>query len=291
MHTVKKRTAMILSAAAVALFAAGALLVNHRLYFQLRKPLYLRLLRQAAPFSPDRTERLGFAHPTDSSKAQRLSEYFGLDTMVNDKMTTWEKTLTLASFVGRAIPHGNQQTQPRSETAIEIWEHSRHTERALNCRLHSYLLHDLLLAAGVKNRVTFCLPASTTDNDCHVVNSAWLPEHGKWAMVDSDFRFWLSRPGDATPLNVGELRRCLLGGEDIETHGLPHAPRRMSGSQYLAYMAKNTYWFACDKDNGFTTRRASDTLICLVPPGYGERRHHFTGGIATSSETAFWEAE
>lgn len=286
----KRRRVIALSVAA-ALLTAGALYVNRRHYFQVRKPLYLRLLRQAPPFSPTHADGLGFSHPADSAEAQRLSKYFGLDTVVSASMTTWEKALALASFVGRAIPHGNQETQPRSETAIDIWEHSLRTERALNCRLHSYLLHDLLLAAGVRGRVTFCLPASTTDNDCHVVNSVWLPELGKWAMVDSDFRFWLSRPGYTTPLGVGELRQRLIAGEDVETHGLPCAPQRMSGSKYLAYMAKNTYWFATDQDNGFTIRRETGTRVCLVPPGYGERRRHYLDGISTSSETAFWEVE
>lgn len=285
----RRRTVAVVSVV-LALTAAGALYANLRHYFQLRKPLYVRLLRSAPPFTSARGGA-GFACLADSVEARRIFDYFRLDTVVRATMTTWERSLALAAFVGGAIPHGNQKTPPRSETAIDIWEHSLTAERALNCRLHARLLHDLLLAVGVRDRVTFCLPESTTDEDCHVVNSVWLPEYGKWAMVDSDFRFWLSRPGDATPLGLDELRRCLIGGEEVETHDLPCAPRRMSGSQYLAYMAKNTYWFACDLDNGFAAARSSDARASLVPPGYEGGRRYCHDGVVTSSEASFWEME
>ena len=139
------------------------------------------LLRYATPYASD-TVRYRFVYRQDTIQAQKIHAYFRLDTLLTDSSaTTWDKTLTLATFVASHIPHANQTKYPQKSNAIDLWEYTRKVEPAFNCRLHAILLHELMLAEGITNRFVTCLPADTLDSDCHVVNLVWLPEQNKWA--------------------------------------------------------------------------------------------------------------
>lgn len=163
------------------------------------------LLRAAAPYAAD-TVQFRFAYRQDSVRAREIRDHFRLDTLLRRDASTWENTLALAKFVARNIPHANQQVYPEKCNAVALWEYSRTVEPAFNCRLHSILLHELLLASGITNRFVTCLPADSLDTDCHVVNIAWLPELQKWAMVDSDMQAFITDPAWYAALARGDAR-------------------------------------------------------------------------------------
>ena len=115
------------------------------------------------------------------------------------------------------IPHDNQEIEPEHRNAIDLWEYTKNVAPAFNCRLHSILTFELMLAAGLEARYVTCLPEDEDDNDCHVVNEVWLPELGKWAMIDSD-----------------------MGG-----HYICDVDAQLPGygfSAYTAYMMKSHFW-------------------------------------------------
>ena len=57
------------------------------------------LLRHATPYASD-TVRYRFVYRQDTIQAQKIHAYFRLDTLLTDSSaTTWDKTLTLATFV------------------------------------------------------------------------------------------------------------------------------------------------------------------------------------------------
>ena len=126
-----------------------------------------------------------FIYQQDTLQAQKIRAYFRLDTLLTDSSaSTWDKALTLAKFVASNIPHANQTKYPEKRNAIDLWKYTREVEPAFNCRLHSILLHELMLSEGIINRFVTCLPADTLDSDCHVVNLVWLPER---ASLDKQF--------------------------------------------------------------------------------------------------------
>ena len=177
------------------------------------------LLRHATPYASD-TVRYRFVYRQDTIQAQKIHAYFRLDTLLTDSSaTTWDKTLTLATFVASHIPHANQTKYPQKSNAIDLWEYTRKVEPAFNCRLHAILLHELMLAEGITNRFVTCLPADTLDSDCHVVNLVWLPEQNKWAMIDSDMQAWISNP-EGTPLSLAEMRERYISGSPMQIHPL-----------------------------------------------------------------------
>ena len=192
------------------------LLVRYVFNRQLNEPLgkdKIELLKNAGKYAPDRVS-YNFVYQQDTAKAQQIREYFRLDTIVKPTEVTWNRAIALARFVAKNIPHANQNNYPKKCNAIGLWEYTRTTEPAFNCRLHSILLHELLLSEGIVNRFVTCLPADSLDSDCHVVNQVWLPEIQKWAMLDSDMRAW-AEDENGTPLSLAEMRERYINGQEI----------------------------------------------------------------------------
>lgn len=148
-------------------------------------------------------------------------------------MPTWDKAISLARFVAENIPHANQKINPKRRNAIDLWKYTRSIEPAFNCRLHSILLHELLLSEGIVNRFVTCHPADSEDSDCHVVNLVWLPELQKWAMLDSDMNAW-AEDEKGTPLSLAEMRERYIDGREIV-----YRPLLNSDNDFVYYRA---YW-------------------------------------------------
>ena len=125
-------------------------------------------LKDAGKYIPDTTS-YNFAYQQDTAQSQKIREYFKLDTVVSPTKPTWDKAISLARFVAENIPHANQTINPKRRNAIDLWKYTRSIEPAFNCRLHSILLHELLLSEGIVNRFVTCHPADSEDSDCHVV--------------------------------------------------------------------------------------------------------------------------
>lgn len=245
----------------------------------------VELLHAAGAYAPD-TTGYRFTYEQNSDRAREIREYFRLDTLLDASATTWDNTLAVARFVADNIPHANQTEQPKTCNAIALWEYTRNTEPAFNCRMHSILLHELLLASGITNRFVTCLPADPEDWDCHVVNLVWLPEHQKWAMVDSDMKAWIAGE-DGTPLSIEEMRSRILDGAPVEVRPLSE---KRDEKAYLTYWTKNLYWFECWEDTGYDKEvKFEGRSIALLPPGFdGFRTAAST--VCTTDAARFWAA-
>lgn len=272
----------------VALLAARFIFrdaITHKL-LDMQRTERIGLLRAAGGHTPDSVS-YRFVYRQDTARARVLRRYFRLDTLAGPSAATWERTLATARFVAHHIPHANQSVYPEQPNATGLWEYSRTVESAFNCRLHSILLHELLLAQGIVNRFVTCLPADSLDNDCHVVNQVWLPERQKWAMIDSDMQAWVSDP-EGTPLSLAEMRAHYIAGTDpsMRIRDLLDTKDR---TYYRAYWAKNLYWFICweqtgyDKEVGYEGR-----TIALMPAGFDGFK--LDKAVRTSDAARFWAA-
>ena len=255
---------------------------------------YVELLRNSGPFSKD-TVSLEMKIVQDSVRAKEIRDYFQLDKLYDADADTWTKALAIGKFVATNIPHDNQEIEPEHRNAIDLWEYTKDVAPAFNCRLHSILTFELMLAAGLDARFVTCMPFDRYDNDCHVVNEVWLPELGKWAMIDSDMDGNYASDLDGTPLSLREIREHYISGEKMQYHpGFKKATTKKLNNHY-AYMAKNTYWFNCwetlsyYQEDGENRLREAGRDIYLVPSGFdgfGIRE----GGIVTTDADAFWAA-
>ena len=235
-------------------------------------PARVDSLRAAGAYGAD-TVDFSMRIVQDSVRAKEIREYFQLDTLYTADSPTWEKAVAIASFVERNIPHANQKVEPEHRNAIALWEYTREVEPGFNCRLHSILTFELMLAAGLTPKFVTCLPQDRNDPDCHVVNEVWLPELGKWAMIDSDMGGHYVSDENDVPLSLAEMRDHYIAGEKMWMHpGFGKGSNKLS--QYYAYMAKNTYWFMCEEEltYGVEDHPAGDTnrgrMLNLIPTGF-----------------------
>ena len=250
----------------------------------------VKLLRDAGQYKAD-TADVEITYVPDTIRAKEIMDYFCLDTLYDADASTWEKTLAIGKFVANNIPHDNQKEYPKYVNAIGLWEYTKTVAPAFNCRLHSILTYELLTAAGIKARYITCLPYDRNDNDCHVVNEVWLPEIGKWVMIDTDMkRYVADREGNL--LSLAEIREHFINDKKLVVyHNFDNPSSKIS--YYHAYMAKNTYWFCCWGDlgfyqedyNTFPESKLRSRYYALVPEGF----ETFSGKeITTHDPEQFW---
>ena len=250
----------------------------------------VKLLREAGRYKAD-TADVEINYVPDIKRAEEIMDYFCLDTLYDADASTWEKTLAIGKFVATNIPHDNQKEYPEYVNAIGLWEYTKTVAPAFNCRLHSILTYELLTAAGIKARYITCLPYDRNDNDCHVVNEVWLPETGKWVMIDTDMkRYVTDRKGNM--LSLAEIREHFINDKKLVVyHGFDNPSSKIS--YYHAYMAKNTYWFCCwgdlgfyqEDDRTFPESKLRSRYYALVPEGF----ETFSGReITTHDPDQFW---
>jgi hypothetical protein len=272
------------------LAATGVFDVTIDLSYEYNLNGFLRSLKKSGPYVND-TLTFHIQSVPDSAKAAKIREYFQLDTLYEASASTWDKTLAIAQFVARNIPHANQQSQPRSRNAIDLWEFTRTVEPGFNCRLHSILTFELLTSVGIEATYVTCLP-KRDDGDCHVVNQVWIPELEKWVMIDSDSGGYCATDGNGNLLSLQEIRERYISGEPIVYHPGFSAAQESLGSDHYRYMAKNTYWFAAWEDIHFGQEAGNGQdarYFNLVPKGYKPFNYQ-EGDLLTSDADQFWAA-
>lgn len=250
---------------------------------------YIEILQQSGHYHND-SRSFNIHSVADSTRAAEIRNYFQLDTLYDEKASTWENTLAIAKFVATNVPHANQTIQPEKKNAIYLWEYTKNAEPAFNCRLHSIMLFELLSAVGIDATYITCMPKDKKDKDCHVVNQVWIPELEKWVMVDSDMGGCYATDSDGNLLSLQEMRNFYINDRHICYH--PQFGDAVDKDfWYYDYMAKNTYWFSCWENIHFDQESSAwkdnDRYIHLVPEGFkpfGINR----SDMITSDAEQFW---
>ena len=251
------------------------------------------VLRSSGEYAAD-TNVFSMQIIQDSARAKEIRDYFQLDTLFPENANTWEKAVAIGKFVSSNIPHDNQKKWPEHVNAIGLWEYTKDVAPAFNCRLHSILTFELLLAADIKARYITCMPQDENDSDCHVVNEVWLPELNKWVMIDTDMGGHFVSDMDGMPLSLKEMREHYILGKKMMMH---YAFNEGSSKvdDYYAYMAKNTYWFSCWGTLSYYQEDYKmedinrDSYVNLIPSGFEPFRVG-GGNIVTTNADLFWDA-
>ena len=259
--------------------------------YEVRFDKLVDLLRSSGPYEKD-TTLFEMKVLQDSVRAKEIRDYFQLEQLYDADADTWTKALAIGKYVAANVPHDNQKIEPEHRNAIDLWEYTKNIAPAFNCRLHSILTFELFLAAGLDARYVTCMPGDEDDTDCHVMNEVWLPELGKWAMIDTDMEGNYASDLDGTPLSLREIRDHYISGEGMQYH-----PRFKKGTtkvdKHYSYMAKNTYWFSCWETLSYyqedwqNRQREIGREIYLVPSGF-EGFDIDEGAIVTTDADTFW---
>ena len=253
----------------------------------MRGEIYTEALQAAQPYQPD-TISYSFELISPADKSKEVREYFQLDSLLQGSNDTWDKTLRIAR-IAASIKHDNPNPRPTRYNAVDLWEWAKEHPNGFNCRTHSIMLHEMLLAVGIANRVITCSPKDTTDQDCHVVNSVWLPENKKWVMVDSDKHAYATDE-EGTLLSLKEMRVKMINEEPIIFKPFPNDSIKEGNLRH--YWAKNLYYFdAIEKQTFDVETSPSKTYrkIYLVPePNNYPKSFSPQHDILTTDADSFW---
>ena len=214
---------------------------------------YVEELQSAKPYLSD-TIDYSFELISQNDKSKEVRDYFQLDSIVQGCEDTWDKTLRIARIVA-SIKHANPDPKPEKYNAIDLWKWAKSHPKGFNCRMHSIMLHEMLLSVGIANRVITCSPKDTTDMDCHVVNSVWLSEESRWVMVDSD-RGGYATDENGLQLSLEEMRERIVNDEPIIFKRFDDALIEQNDSRW--YWAKNLYYFDAIEKQTFDVESQSN---------------------------------
>ncbi len=241
-------------------------------------------LLRATEYKPS-NDSITFNHRPDSVFASKIVDYFRLDSIVDKYPDTWNRAIAVAKIVCANIPHENQKTEPTDKTSIGLWQYSKTLNSGINCKYHSVMLHEMLNAIGIQNRIIWCMPMDSTDRDCHVVNHVWLPEYNKWAMLDSDMNTFM-KGVDGQPMSIAEIREDLTNNNQSTEHPILSSGKR--ADYYKCYLAKNLYWFETLKETGYNLYDSPMSYVRLLPVNFNGFGKNINRHVATTDEAKFW---
>lgn len=140
-----------------------------------------------------------------------------LDEVVSDKVMVMERALALKSWVGRQWKFGVPDPYP-PWNAVKVLEWIRSGRTGGFCGQYAMVYLQACLSVGIQAR--YIEVGQVTNPYSHFTTEVFLPEFGKWAVLDPTAQPHLASHYlvDGVPQNALELHRALLGnrGDQVE---------------------------------------------------------------------------
>lgn len=233
-----------------------------------------------------------YACPSSDPGIARVRDYFKVDEIAGtgDEITRMKNIMT---WVHKNVKYDGHEGYSGERNAIALYEHGRQTGKGINCYMVGALANEIYLAAGFASQFVMCMPADSTDIDCHIINSVWSRDKQKWIWMDSAFGTWVEDSG-GEPMSIPEVREAIIRRSPMT---LSEGETTMLGtnrSYYLdRYMAKNLYWIGLYAEYRFNTGSAQPRIpgLALTPSGFrawssrGRSYDH-----TTHNPEQFWQA-
>lgn len=273
------------------------------------KPSYLDKLKNASKYNfNDNREIPKFTYQDQSNpNLVALRKGFNLDSIAgygNDV----SKILNLLHWIHNLIPHDGNHENPTIKNAISMITQCKKEERGLNCRGLSTVLNECYLSMGFKSRFITCMPKDSVFDDCHVINSVYLPNDKKWIWIDpTNNAYVMNENGEL--LSIEEVRERIINDKPIILNPDANWNNKSTTTkqEYLYnYMAKNLYRLQCPLVSEYDTETWKEgkkvTFVELLPldafqqkPDMSESTNTKTGTtftyLKTNNPNSFWQTK
>ena len=240
----------------------------------------LEVLKESPSYGADTVQKPKFEYalPSDSLLTA-TREYFNLDSVAGDGDDI-SRIKNLLYWVHNSIPHaGDNGLAPGERTLRNTYESAKRDSCGYNCRALAISLAEALLVEGIPARYVTCQSKEwDTDNDCHVICTAWSESLGKWVWVDPTFAAYVTDE-NGTLLHPGEVRYRLQNDLPLILNKDANWNNRYTENKeyYLdEYMAKNLYIMSVN------------ALNQVAPEGPSSHRHT-NAHVMTTDEEWFWQ--
>lgn len=253
----------------------------------------LEVLKESPSYGADTVQKPKFEYalPSDSLLTA-TREYFNLDSVAGDGDDI-SRIKNLLYWVHNSIPHaGDNGLAPGERTLRNTYESAKRDSCGYNCRALAISLAEALLVEGIPARYVTCQSKEwDTDNDCHVICTAWSESLGKWVWVDPTFAAYVTDE-NGTLLHPGEVRYRLQNDLPLILNKDANWNNRYTENKeyYLdEYMAKNLYIMSVNALNQVAPEGPSShrqgKFVALVPAGSDYTNAH----VMTTDEEWFWQ--
>ena len=202
-----------------------------------------------------------FSSP-DSAYLTRFREMFGLASVIAPESTDLGRARALCRWVYFRLEHDGRQTFGSTD-AFDILQAAQAGE-SVQCVEYGLVLATAFNAVGIPARPLYLKAANVQTKASaagHALAEAWLPDQGKWVMVDAQADI-IPMLG-SIPLNALELQQALLARRpELTALSSTKSPPR----SYFRWVKQYLYYFDTTPDNRYGIRK-SLTGLMLVPVG------------------------
>ena len=231
------------------------------------------ILKRCGEYATD-TIKVAFQYdePSDTALVV-LRKHFNLDSVAGngDELS---KIKNLLSFVHNLIPHDGSTpwAVKYPESTIEMTELCKQHNIGATCRQLAILLNECYLSMGIKSRFVTCMP-KTYISDCHVINSVWSNQLGKWIWVDPTYDAFVMDENNNL-LSIDEVRQRIRNSQPLKINDYANWNHKynLTKETYLDYyMAENLYFIEVSTYYGANMETGNNhpfEHITLAPTGF-----------------------
>jgi hypothetical protein len=222
---------------------------------------YVSRLQSYPDFEPSETADgipdWKYANPSDENLKSLVEEY-DLEKIAGQGAET-EQWLRLMDWVHGQLFRVGKVGYPRKLNTPSIIEFVKKRDLAVNCRMYSITLNEILLALGYHSRRISFRPIRP-DGDTHSLVTVYSDSWDKWVCLDPTFNtYFHDESGEI--LGYLEIRACYTSGEiprfrpitiDLDWT-LRNADCEFDSydTWYAVYMAKNCFQAMCPLESAF----------------------------------------
>jgi len=224
-------------------------------------PHYLNRLKNASEYNfSDKREIAAWKYQEmNDPNLKKLREEYKLDSIAGngDEMS---KILNLMYWLQNRVPHAGSSSNPSPRNALNILKVCKEENRGVNCRMLATVLNECYLSMGIKSRFVTCMPKDSVFNDCHVINSVYSTDLGKWVWIDPSFAAYV-KDENGNFLGIQEVRERLTSGRPLvlnEDANWNHKSKQTKEHYLDYYMAKNLYRLECSANSEFDTETQAE---------------------------------
>lgn len=219
---------------------------------------WLAELRRFPSFS-NRGEKIPFTYELNRlDKSRSMIELYGVDKIIGSG-TDIDQMKALLDVISRNFVHNGSIAVPEQLDPLSVIAY-HNQYGGIECRGLSVILAEMLRVCGIPAKPVMCI-SSVEPSECHVVVHAYSASLKQWVMLDPTYRLMLKNE-KGQYISLPMLRDALIHGETlIPNDDAGHNGQPFYLPYYRAYMAKNTFRFACATDFYFGGERFADTDV------------------------------
>lgn len=204
---------------------------------------YLDILKEGNKYSTTSSNEIPeFVYQDSTNKnLVKLRSNYKLDSIAGNGNES-SRIINLMEWVHNKFKHNGSVLNPKEKNTTSYVEQCK-IGNGITCRGLAIVLNELYLAIGIPSRIVTCMPKEKSFDECHVINSVFNKELGKWIWIDPTHEAYVMDE-NGNLLSIIDVRNKLVNSEPLILNPEANWNHQESTTKeyYLyQYMAKNLY--------------------------------------------------